>query len=188
MSLSAQQASWLGRLGAETDNLRVALDYSFTTPGQPGDGLELAILLRDFWRMVGQFTEARHWHELAVTAAPGSPGHAWAVYGAGILAVHQGDLKTGEPFLEQAAALAAASGDENLAAHVTDALGMAAFYREDLVTAGARYEAALARYERVGFTDPLALAVYVRLGGRARTRPGAGRGGPAERGVPAPLR
>jgi predicted ATPase/DNA-binding CsgD family transcriptional regulator len=164
-SLSDRQASWLARLSAETDNLRAALGYSFTTPGQQGAGLELTTLLRDFWRMVGQFTEGRRWHDLAVAAAPGSGDHDWAVYGAGILAVHQGDLAAAEPFLDRAAALAAGNGDENLAAHVADALGMTAFYRGDLETARARYEGALASYERIGFSDSLALAIYVRLGG-----------------------
>jgi DNA-binding CsgD family transcriptional regulator len=113
--------------------------------------------------MVGQFTEGRRWHDLAVAVNPGSRENAWAVFGAGVLAVQQGDLDAGAPLLERAAALAAAGADENLAAHVSDALGMVAFNRGDLETAQARYEAALARYERIGFGDPLALVTYSRL-------------------------
>ena len=33
--------------------------------------------------MVGQFTEGRRWHDLAVAVDPGSREHAWAVFGAG---------------------------------------------------------------------------------------------------------
>ena len=113
--------------------------------------------------MVGQFTEGRRWHDLAVAVDPGSRENAWAVFGAGVLAVQQGDLDAGAPLLDRAAALAAASGDENLAAHVSDALGIVAFNGGDLETAQARYEAALASYERIGFGDPLALVTYSRL-------------------------
>jgi predicted ATPase len=162
-SLTARQAAWLARLGAETDNLRAALDYSFTTPGEQGTGLAMTVLLRHFWLMVGQFTEGRRWHDLAVETDPGSSDNAWAVYGAGVLAVQQGDLETGEPLLDRTAAHAAENGDENLAAHVTYARGIVAFNRGELDTARSRYETALASYERIGFSDPLGLVTYSRL-------------------------
>jgi predicted ATPase/DNA-binding CsgD family transcriptional regulator len=161
--VGAEQTGWLARLGAETDNLRAALDFSFATAGQQDQGLLLSVLLRPYWLMVGQFTEGRRWHDLAVAVNPGSRENAWAVFGAGVLAVQQGDLDAGAPQLDRAAALAAASGDENLAAHVSDALGIVAFNGGDLGTAQARYEAALASYERIGFGDPLALVTYSRL-------------------------
>ncbi len=162
-SVGAEQTRWLARLGAETDNLRAALDFSFATPGQQGAGLRLTTLLRPYWHMVGQFTEGRSWHNLAVAVNPGSPENAWAVFGAGVLAVPQGDLTTGAALLERAAALAAAGGDENLAACVSDAQGIVAFNGGDLETARARYEEALASYQRIGFGDPLALVTYSRL-------------------------
>jgi non-specific serine/threonine protein kinase len=161
--VGGEPTGWLARLGAETDNLRGALDFSFGAEGQQDQGLLLTTLLRPYWLMVGQFTEGRRWHDLAVAVNPGSRENAWAVFGAGVLAVQQGDLSAGAPQLDRAAALAAASGDENLAAHVSDALGIVAFNGGDLETARARYEAALACYERIGFGDPLALVTYSRL-------------------------
>jgi len=164
--VGAGQTDWLARLGAETDNLRAALDFSFgagaETPQQPV-GLLMTTLLRPYWLMTGQFTEGRRWHERAVAVRPGSAENAWAVFGAGVLAVQQGDLGAAAPLLDRAGALAAASGDENLAAHVSDAQGIVAFNGGDLETAQARYEAALASYERIGFGDPLALVTYSRL-------------------------
>ena len=62
--------------------------------------------LLPYWLMTGQFTEGRRWHDLAVSVAPESRDHAWAVFGAGVLAVHQGDLARGGPLLSEAAALA----------------------------------------------------------------------------------
>jgi predicted ATPase/DNA-binding CsgD family transcriptional regulator len=170
-TMTARQTAWLTRLSTETANLRVALDFSFTrspagpftAQGQARAGLRLTRLLLTYWLMTGQFTEGRRWHDLAVAVDPGSRDNAWAVFGAGVLAVQQGDFATGGPLLARAGELAAAAGDENLAAHVTDARGMLAFYSGDLVSAQAEFEAALAVYERDGFSDPTALVTYSRL-------------------------
>ena len=88
---------------------------------------------------------------------------AWALFGAGVLAVQQGDLAPAGPLLDRAAALAAAAADEDLAARVTDARAILAFNSGDLEAARAGYEAALAVYERAGFKDPAALVTYGRL-------------------------
>jgi non-specific serine/threonine protein kinase len=173
-SMTAGQTGWLNRLGQETANLRVALGVSFaaqssgTQPGagEPGEvpaGLRMTRALLPYWLMTGQFTEGRRWHDLAAAVAPGSAGNAWAVFGAGVLAVQQGDFATGGPLLVRATELALTANDEDLAAHVTDARGMLAFYSGDLPAAQAEFEAALAVYERDGFTDPTALVTYSRL-------------------------
>jgi predicted ATPase/DNA-binding CsgD family transcriptional regulator len=161
--VGAEQTGWLARLGAEAGNLRAALDFSFASEVQRQEGLLLTTLLRPYWLMVGQFSEGRRWHELAVAVGPGSRENAWAVFGAGVLAVQQGDLSAGAPLLDRAAALATALGDESLAAHVSDGLGMVAFHGGDLETAQARFEEALAGFQRIGFGDPLALVTYSRL-------------------------
>ena len=162
-SMTAQQAAWLRCLSAETASLRAALGFSFTEPGEAPAGLRMSRLLLPYWQMTGQFTEGRRWHELALAVNPGSGDHAWAAFGAGVLAVHQGDLAYGRPLLTEAAALAEAAGDENLAAHVTDARGVLALRAGNLGAARAFHEAALASYERIGFADPTALASYGRL-------------------------
>jgi predicted ATPase/DNA-binding CsgD family transcriptional regulator len=162
-SMTAGQGGWLKRLGVETANLRVALGFSFTAPGESPAGLRMARALLPYWLMTGQFTEGRRWHDLAVSVAPESRDHAWAVFGAGVLAVQQGDFATGGPLLTRATGLARAAADEDLVAHVTDARGMLAFYSGDLPAAQAEFEAALAIDERAGFTDPTALATYSRL-------------------------
>jgi predicted ATPase/DNA-binding CsgD family transcriptional regulator len=161
--MTAAQTAWLNRLGTETANLRVALGFSFTTPGEAPAGPRMTRALLPYWLMTGQFTEGRRWHALAVLVLPGSPANAWAVFGAGVLAVQQGDFTTGGPLLTRATELARAAADEDLAAHVTDARGMLAFYSGDLPAAQAEFESALAVYERAGFTDPTALVTYSRL-------------------------
>jgi predicted ATPase/DNA-binding CsgD family transcriptional regulator len=162
-SMTAGQTAWLARLDAETANLRVALDFSFTTHGGAPAGLRMMRRLLPYWLMTGQFTEGRRWHDLAFTVAPQSRDDAWAVFGAAVLAVQQGDFATGGPLLTRATSLAAARGDDDLPAHVTDARGMLAFYSGDLTAAQAEFEAALAIDERAGFGDPTALVTYSRL-------------------------
>jgi non-specific serine/threonine protein kinase len=162
-SMTSEQPGWLRRLGAETASLRAALGFSFSQPGEAPAGLRMTRLLLPYWRMTGQFTEGRRWHELALAVNPGSGDHAWAVFGAGVLAVHQGDLARGGPLLTDAAALAVAARDENLAAHVTDAHGVLALRAGKLAAARTCHEAALATYRRIGFADPTALASYGRL-------------------------
>jgi len=162
-SMTAAQTTWLTTLGAETDNLRVALDFCFSAPGEAPDGLRMTRLLLPYWLMTGQFTEGRRWHDLALADAPRAHHDAWAVFGAGVLAVQQGDFVTGGPLLARATELAAAAGDDDLTAHVTDARGMLAFYSGDLPAAQAEFESALSVDERAGFGDPTALVTYARL-------------------------
>ena len=161
--MTAEQKAWLARLGVETANLRVALDYSLTAPGEARTGVRMIRLLLPYWLMTGQFTEGRHWHGLAAPAADESGDSAWSLFGAGVLAVRQGDVTAGGPLLAHAAMLAAVSEDEDLEVRVTDALGMLAFHSGDLVAAQAAFETALAAYERNGFSDPAALVTYSRL-------------------------
>jgi predicted ATPase/DNA-binding CsgD family transcriptional regulator len=162
-SAGPEQVRWMTWVKRETDSLRAALDYSFATQGQEPAGLAMTVGLRCYWLMLGAFGEGRRWHELALPACPGSRDNAWAVFGAGILAAQQGDLATAGPLLEQAASLAAGPPDPRLAAYVTDAQGMVAFYAGDVPTALERHATALAYFEESGFADAPALACYSRL-------------------------
>lgn len=162
-SMTAGQPAWLAELGVETANLRVALDHCFAVAGEAPAGLRMTRLLLPYWLMTGQFTEGRRWHDRAMPAADDSAGAAWASFGAGVLAVQQGDFAAGGPLLARARELGGSGGDEALAAHVTNARGMLAFYRGDLAAAQAEFEAALAVWERAGFGDPTELVTYSRL-------------------------
>lgn len=162
-TLSPRQVYWMNRLREETDNLRDALEWSFAAPGQEAAGLRMTVGLRVYWLMTGRFSDGRDYHEKARRVCPGTPDHAWAVYGAAILAVQQGDLPIAGPLLQEAGALAAELGDEDLNAHVSDAQAIAAFYTGDLETARERHEAALAYYEKNGFSNAFALSSYARL-------------------------
>src|SRR2546430_1521208 len=122
----------------------------------------MTVLLRHYWLSLGLFTEGRRWHDRALAVGSDSPEAAWAVYGAGVLTLQQGDLEQAEPLLARAANLAQELHDRDLRAHVTDAQAIASFFAGDLQTAGARHENALAEYAEIGFSDPFALVTFTR--------------------------
>jgi non-specific serine/threonine protein kinase len=163
-SLSAEQVGWLSRLRQETPNLRIALDYSYACPGQRAVGLHMTVLLRHYWLSLGLFSEGRRWHDQALAIGDDSPEGAWAVYGAGVLALQQGDLEAAGPLLARAGDLARDLRDRDLGAHVTDAQGIGLFFAGDLAGAGACHEKALADYAEIGYSDPFALVTLTRLG------------------------
>jgi predicted ATPase/DNA-binding CsgD family transcriptional regulator len=162
-SLGAEQVGWLVRLEQETPNLRVALDYCYACPGQEALGLRMTVLLRHYWLLVGQFSEGRRWHDRALSLDLNSPDVAWAMYGAGVLALQQGDVEIAGPLLARARDLAEGLHDRDLAAHVTDAEGIALFFAGDLEGAGNRHERALTEYAQIGYSEPFALSCPARL-------------------------
>jgi non-specific serine/threonine protein kinase len=164
----SEQVGWMAWVRRERDNLRAALDYSFTTPGEQPAGVRMTLDLRCYWLMLGSFGEGMHWHELATAVCPGTIDSAWATYGAGFFAAQQGNLATARALLDQAAAAsaglaAAGQPDPQLAAHIADAQGSVAFYAGDNEAAQERYGTALASFAETGFGDPLALVCYSRL-------------------------
>ncbi len=87
------QFGWLERLEMEHDNLRAALEWARSQEGGAEAGLRLAGALHRFWAMRGYLSEGRERLEslLASGNGPSSLVLAKALYGAGVLAVHQGD-------------------------------------------------------------------------------------------------
>jgi non-specific serine/threonine protein kinase len=162
-SLGAEQAGWLIRLRQETHNLRVALDYSYTSAGEEETGVRMTNLLRHYWLMVGLFSEGRGWHDLALAFGTDTPDAAWAMYGAAVLALQQGDLELADPLLARAGNLAEPLGDRDLAAHIMDARGIAFFFAGNLNAAHRCHESALAEYDEIGYSEPFALTSGVRL-------------------------
>lgn len=53
------QSAWLDSFAAEHDNIRVALEWSHSSPDRIGLGLRLAAACGRFWRLHGDFSEGR---------------------------------------------------------------------------------------------------------------------------------
>ncbi|MDL4774617.1 ATP-binding protein [Actinomadura xylanilytica] len=153
-ALGADQLGWLIRLRDENANLRVALEYSLSSPDEEATGLRLTIVLQHYWMCLGLFAEARRWHERALGIASASPRDRAVVgYGAAMVAVQQGEPDYARPLF--AAALEA--GDDELRAHALHGQALIALFEGHLDEARAHLEEARAAFDEIGYNDPLAL-------------------------------
>jgi tetratricopeptide (TPR) repeat protein len=101
-----QQATWLERLEAEHDNLRLSQD-SLRHAGLGGEELELVGALMRFWYVRGHLREGRSRCEEALAAHDDqSPPRLKALFGAGLLAHRLGDYQHAEALMYERLALA----------------------------------------------------------------------------------
>lgn len=133
----------LDRLRAEQGNLRAALEFCASEPGQGGHGLAFASALWQFWTANGAFAEGRTWLARLLEIAPEevNKDHAWALCMAGWFASLQNDLAAAGSLLEQSRAEAAQLGDRSL-------LGYGAMFAGSVATAEGRDSEAMALFEQ----------------------------------------
>ncbi|WP_031483663.1 ATP-binding protein [Streptomyces bicolor] len=151
---TACEQAWFGpgqrkivaRLRADQDNLRSALDFSLTTPGERLAGLRLAGTLWFYWHACGAPREGRHWLDRALAANPEpTRERARGLWIAGLLAAATHDLTAGLARARDAHALARELADEAEAAHAAYAIGVITLFLDDLPTALKHFEASVAR-------------------------------------------
>lgn len=125
LAFGEDQARWSARLFAEIENLRAILGWAIAA-GEHQRGLALAGALARFWYVRGYLGEGRRWLEqfLALPDLAGSPEHAHALDGAGLLAWRQADYRQAEAWLQQALATYRRHDDEQGLAHVIGHLGL----------------------------------------------------------------
>ncbi|MEW1773788.1 LuxR C-terminal-related transcriptional regulator [Streptomyces sp. NPDC086777] len=150
----ACEAAWFGpgqreivaRLRADQDNLRTALDFSLTTPGEADAGLRLAGTLWFYWHACGAPREGRYWLDRALGAAPAPTAvRARALWVSALLAGSPEDLTRGLRRAREARALAERLGDPAEAAHADYVIGVVQLFADDLGAARAHYETTVAR-------------------------------------------
>jgi predicted ATPase/DNA-binding CsgD family transcriptional regulator len=146
-----EQAEIFRRTRAEHANLRAALDYSLTEPGELATGLRLAATLWFYWAGCGVFGEGRHWLDRALSLAPEpSEERAKALWVNGYVATLQGDNAAAVAMLEECRAYATRAGDEVALAYATHRLGCNLLVGDDVGDAKTLFEEAQARYRRLG--------------------------------------
>ena len=154
-------AAWLERLEQEHDNLREALRWALDS-GEAEIGLRLVGSLYWFWWLHGHLGEGRRWVEVFLsgcgTEASGR-ARAMALYGAGELALGQGDLARSVALLEESVALYRELEDEAGVAIVVAELGQAVRASGAQDRASALSEEALALGRRLGRGDATAVAL-----------------------------
>ncbi|MEH0576056.1 LuxR C-terminal-related transcriptional regulator [Streptomyces sp. B21-108] len=140
------QADIVARLRTDQDNLRSALDFSLTTPGESLAGLRLAGTLWFHWHACGAPREGRYWLDRALEANPDpTPERVRGLWVAGLLAGCPEDLTRGRHRAEQARALAHALGDTAEAAHADYVVGVIRLFSDDLTGALDHFRAAADR-------------------------------------------
>lgn len=130
------QLEWRARITAEHDNVRAALEFCATQPGQVQAGLRLAGALWFYWTACGFIAEGRKWLDrlLALDSRP-TEARATDLWVCSWLASHQGDLAWGRATAERCSALAEELRDQGLAAFGMHLRGVAAMAEGDLAEA-----------------------------------------------------
>jgi predicted ATPase len=106
---SQQQSAWLQQLDQERGNMLAALEWARERAAYEL-GVRLVAALGPFWYFRGYFSEGRQWIDtfLGATAiaASSDPSRIWLLYGAGKLAIEQGDYPRVREVADEALALA----------------------------------------------------------------------------------
>ena len=162
---SARQAQTSDRTHRAHANLRTALDYCLTEPGEEQLALFLAGTLWYFWVGCGHLGEGRHWLDRAL-ALSGEPteARAKALWVTGYTATLQGDLAGARPALEECRRQALETGDDRALAYAVHRQGCAALIGDDLPRAAELFEEALWHYEKLGELNSNVVMAMFELG------------------------
>ncbi|MBP2328569.1 putative ATPase [Kibdelosporangium banguiense] len=149
--LGPNEVEWLVRLQREHANIRAALEFCLTTPGEAQAGLEIAAAPWTYLILTGSHREGRHWLDQALELSQEpSSARANALWTGGWIALQQADVAAGQSMVEESRALAQRLHDESAFAHATRISGMAAFYQNDLQRAVTLLEDALTHHHAAG--------------------------------------
>ncbi|WP_240150511.1 MULTISPECIES: ATP-binding protein [Streptomyces] len=163
-----EQAAWFTRLRLDHANLRVALDYCLTEPGEAAAGMRLAVTPRHYWITLGSLHEGRHWLDRLLAAERAqSSARATALGTYAYLGVLQGAIEEALPALDEYRAAAEHLEDASALAWARHHQALAAAFRWDLPRAAALFEAAATGHRALGdlggateCTVKLAIAVW----------------------------
>jgi predicted ATPase len=133
-----RQVHWYTRMRQEHDNIRVALEYCLSTPGEERVGLELLSSLWFMWVACGFAREGRLYLERALHASPEpSKERCKALWVLAYVRSAQGDTTGAQEAAEQCATDAVRVGDSIAVVLATKMQGTVAFLQGDLQKATA---------------------------------------------------
>lgn len=157
------QQDWATRLRLEHANLRGALEYCLSQPGEARVSLRMAAAPW-FWMSVAMPPEGRLWLDRAL-ALDKEPSHerAWALATARYIAVFQGDVAAGMELPEKARELAVHLDDRAALAYATYLLGVRQYLSSDLAGAVPLLVEALERYADVEVTEQYPNSLRIQL-------------------------
>lgn len=155
------QLTWLARLEREHDNVRTALAWSQTEPGNADAGLRLVAGMWQFWYMRTLFDEARRWLQPALSIAGGEsiPARGKVLWCAGALALANGQYDTAEGLLRESLAHHQALGSRRGEAEAVAGLGFLAFSQGHYKQAATLLTEGLAQLRDVGYPFDVAITL-----------------------------
>jgi predicted ATPase/DNA-binding SARP family transcriptional activator len=160
----AQQSEWLERLESDHQNFLTALEHTASQSGTCDNNSAMAItmaaVLWRFWVVRSHFSEGRRQLARALSLPwnpTSAPARVKALYGAGVLAIEQGEFEAAKPLLAESLDIARSLSDPqaqaqalnalgNISRQTGDSLGARDYYlqvRETLLAAGDKIGAAL---------------------------------------------
>ncbi|WP_370098897.1 regulator [Streptacidiphilus sp. MAP12-20] len=146
-------------------NLRAALDYCLTEPGEEQMALLLAGTLWYFWVGCGHLGEGRMWLDRALDLAPEpTEARAKALWVTGYMATLQGDAVRALPALEECRRQALETGDDRALAYAVHRQGCAALIADELDRAVELFDEALWHYDKLGELNSNVLMGMFELG------------------------
>ncbi|MEV0586088.1 tetratricopeptide repeat protein [Nonomuraea sp. NPDC050310] len=126
------QVLWFERMRQETSNIRAAIDYSLSEPGQRTVGLDLVSSLWFMWVACGFPSEGRHYLLRMLSACPDpSPARCRALWAEAYVANGQGDLTAAVNAAERCLAEARELGDRDAKIMAIKMLGTSAMLTGD---------------------------------------------------------
>jgi non-specific serine/threonine protein kinase len=155
------QMGWLARIRRDQGNVRAALEFCLTEPGEAWGALEIAAAMWSHRLSWSSPSEGHHWLERALRqeSAP-SAARAKALWVDAWLVLLRGDAAAAEPLLEECRTLADKLGDEAELAGAMHITGFAALLAGDFTRAFGLLEEALARRRAVGHRGHAWVALF----------------------------
>ncbi|TXS45951.1 regulator [Streptomyces sp. uw30] len=148
---SPRQNEVAARVEAELPNLRGALEYCLSEPGEAHLGHYLAGSLWFYWVGCGRLSEGRHWLEQAVALDGGHErSRLKALWVLGYVAILQGDSVPALGALVECRDEAEHADDPTAVAYAEHRTGCLALLSDDMERAETLLSSALARYQEIG--------------------------------------
>ncbi|MET7392015.1 LuxR C-terminal-related transcriptional regulator [Dactylosporangium sp. NPDC005572] len=159
------QQALLGRVLDDQANVRAALEFCLTEPGQIRVGLRMASALFGFWIGSGRPGEGRHWlgRLLAADDEP-APERVPALWTNGFFAAVGGETSAARALLGQCVQLAPLFHDEASIAHATVSRGVAELFEGRIEEAIAHLEEGVRLERRLGGINPHLADACLKLG------------------------
>ncbi|WP_030607012.1 ATP-binding protein [Streptomyces fulvoviolaceus] len=161
---SPRQNEVAARVEAELPNLRCALEYCLTVPGEAHLGQYLAGALWFCWVGCGRLSEGRHWLERSVELeSENEQSRLKALWVLGYVAILQGDPVPALGALHECREAAERTANPTAVAYAEHRTGCLALVTDDMARAETLLRSALARYQEIGELNSNVLMGQVEL-------------------------